>query len=478
MVGLDAAQHARAEELLKQATSNMLMTWKGYGNQVVPMLSNTIKPALKGIADVTEMVGEATVRTGNVIEQAGHEKWGRFKEQVVATSTAIGKGAEEILRFGRDIGVTNPQLEALVGGIGRLAEGIGGIASGNLIQGITSGILGLQGIVGSLFGNSPAEMARRRILQENSDRLKELRGTIGNLLDASSPGATIAKFQGVTQAQITQMIAAGMEKQTGSANFGKLKASGLTSFLASMGLSLGDMRTLAKDMGIDLGESNGYFDPARIAQFFAAINSSEFAQFGQDEFSDRQDFLSKYFKVAGITDPGQQAEFSKAELAKFSPYLADLIKQFDINTPEGRAALQQAFAGIFQNMNNGTFDVANFGQLTGSEFVEFIEYFTDLMGEIGGGFPTGGTSAASPFPGGPPTTSAPITVTQAAAVELLTPIMETAANTLRTAEAVEQLLGMVGSGALGGTGAGGLGLDAFDAALQASRDLSSAAGVS
>jgi len=470
MVGLDAAQHARAEELLKQATSNMLMTWKGYGNQVVPMLSNTIHPALKGIADVTDMVGEATERTGEKIEQAGHEKWGRFKDQVAATGYAIADGANEIRNFGREIGITNPELDAMITGIGKLAEGIGGIASGNLMQGIASGIAGLQGIVGTLFGNSPAEQARRALLRANTEGLEKLRAGIGDLMRATTPGGKLASFADFAN-EFTPDAAFDGRSRGGPAQLAKE--------LAKYGLTIADLNDIAKQEGVDFdfNKFRGGADMEVLNMVLAKIKASEYGQFGQDTFGERQDVLARYFKVAGITDPGQQARFTEAEIAKFSPFLADLIKQFDIDTPEGRAGLQQAFAGILQRMDNGTFDEENFGHLTGAEFVGAIESFTELLGEMGGGFPAGGVGTASPFPGGAPTTSAPVTVTQAAAVELLTPIMETAANTRLSAEELTRIRALMESGAFASAGTGGVSVDALDAVLQASRDLSNASGV-
>jgi hypothetical protein len=477
MQNMTAADYRKAEELLKQTHLNMLMKWSGLNRELVPMIREPVLQLKPIITEFGEQVAKAAP------DQAQHEKWGRLKNSIAETGTAIGKGAEEILRFGRDIGVTNPQLEALVGGIGRLAEGIGGIASGNLIGGIASGILGLQGIVGSLFGNSPAEQARKAMLERNTDALTRLRGSIGDLMTANTPGATIAKFRGVS----FESVVSGSFHTGKDNNYGKLSAAGVSRILMKAGLTLTDMRTLAKDLNIDLGEKDGFFDPARIQQFFQAMNSSEFARFDQT-FAGQQDFLQTYFNVAGITDPGQQAAFAAANLGKIDPasgkpnngFLSDLIGQYDLDTPEGRAGLQTAFAGILQNLNNGTFDVGEFGELTGSQFVQFIEYFTGLLQQMGSGG-AGAVAASGPsFSATAPSGAAPVTVTAQAAADLLGPITETAVNTRRTAEGMEQLLGLVGSGALSPTiVSGGLGnsMEQIDAALAAERDLRAAAGV-
>lgn len=388
-------------------------------------------------------------------------KWERLKAEIGETGAAIGKGAEEILRFGRDIGATNPELEQLIGGIGRLAEGIGGIASGNLIGGLASGILGLQGIVGSLFGNGPEEQARRNLLRQNSERLRQLKDSIGDLMASQSSGATIAKAQGLDFGFLT----AG-----GDNGVGRMQRLGaLGSFLNSQGLTMSDFESILKDLGIDWGnwKTDGV-SSAMIQQLMTGLANFEPGQFDQS-FGGQQDFLQRYFNVAGIDSPALQAEFARNNLVGKNDFLANLIGGFDLNTAGGRAGLQEAFAQIFQQLNNGTFDVAQFGQLTGSEFVDFIEYFTGLLDQMGGGAASGGSATFDA-----PSTGLPVSVTAEAATTLLEPLTAIVEYTRRTAEALEAgNLGSITIGSLNTRVAGESNpmTDRFNEDLQVLRDL-------
>lgn len=393
-------------------------------------------------------------------------KWERLKSQIGETGASIGKGAEQILRFGRDIGSVNPQLESLIGGIGRLAEGIGGVAKGDLLGGISSAVLGLQGIVGGLFGNSPEEQARKQLLRENSQRLRELRDKVGDLLTAQSSGATIAKAQGL---DLTRFRAGDDD-----ANDRMQRLAGLGAYLGSQGLTMSDFSSVLGDLGIDWGawQKDG-ITRAMIKQLQDGLANFEPAQFDQS-FGGQQDFLERYFGVAGIEDPAMQAEFARVNLIGKSDYLASLIGGANLTTAGGRSALRTQFAEIFQQLNNGTFNAGNFGQLTGSEFTDFIEYFIGLMDQMGAGAPSTGVAssvARAVTAGVSESFAAPSGTTGAASGEITGHLSAIENNTRVSAEELARIRSAVESAVVSTADRMGVTRDMIDQWLQSERDL-------
>ena len=429
----DRATHEEAERLYRNGVSRIL----GEYAKIEPRMAEV------NLAVRTELanVGVALDTQGKRVE-GSVERWERLKSEIGETATSIGKGAEEILRLGRDIGAVNPQLEQLIGGIGRLAEGIGGIAkattAGGLFGAMASAVLGLQGIVGSLFGNSPAEQARKELLRKNTVALDRLRDQVGDLMASQSSGATIAKFKGLD----FSLLAGGGDSKAD--RIGRLASLG--QMLRSKGLTVGDFETMLADLGIDAGDwRKEGFSSGVMQQIVQGLKDWEPHQFDQS-FGGQQDFLQRYFGVAGIDDPALQAEFAKTNLKGKSDWLANLIGGFDLNTAEGRSGLQEAFAQVFQQLNNGTFNAANFGQLTGSEFVEFIEYFSDLIKQMGG---SGTGTGSATYGTMQETTSVPAPVTIAA--ESATVLSEIALNTGLTVEELKGIRAVLEAGALGTT---------------------------
>lgn len=444
MEGMTAEDRAKAEQLLKDEHTKLLLKWAKLDQDLKPVMRE-IGMTLKGpILDFGSVVEDTA-------EDAGDD-FDAMNNRIAETAYQIADAAFAMSDFAQQAGVADSQIAGLAEGIGRLAEGIGGIASGDLLGGIQSAVSGLQGIVGSLFGDSPAERARKALLAKNTEALLKLRDSVGDLERTMTPGAQIAGFQQLSQANRDKLAAYGDAFKT----HGGIKTSEFAKILAGMGVTISQMESVAKDMGIDLGAADGRIDGDAIRSFFDAISAFEPNRIGQG-FEDQQSFLADYFKVAGITDPAQQAAFLQQNAGQFSPFLANLLGGADLSTDSGRAALQQQFAGIFQQLQNGTFNTADFGQLTGSQFREFIVGFTDLLGEIGTGIPSIPTGSATSF-------DAPSVLTAASVAETTTTLVGIEANTRRTADNTELLVKLLAPTA----GGGGLNPDEM---LAVTRDL-------
>jgi hypothetical protein len=298
--------------------------------------------------------------------------------------------ARGAVSLAREFGLVDDNAASVLNNVINLADTIKNIGAkvgaGDLVAIIGS----TMGILSGIFNGNPAHAA---LIRKNNDALVELARSNGLLLRSQSTGAqiTAAKagiggFEGLL----------GITGNSTGINETRLKA--FRGVLQSLGLTLGDAERMSKDMnGIDLGIENGGISKGAIQAFIDGLKIAKFGQFEQN-FAGQQDYLSRYFDIAGITDPATQAAMIADNLGKDSPFLANLVKSFDLNTEAGRSGLRAAFTDILQQLNADTFDVANFGGLTGADFVGFLGDFTDLMSQIGTGF--GGSGATGGGGGG------------------------------------------------------------------------------
>jgi hypothetical protein len=213
-------------------------------------------------------------------------------------------------------------------------------------------------------------------------------------MNMDAPGAKLAKFED---------LAGGLQSLTGGggdrgtemvrfANFAKM--------LFQNGLSVADAEGLARNMGMDLGIEDSRLSAGALKQFVDAIKSSEFSQFDQS-FTGQMDFIDTLLGVSGSTDPRDRMKLILDRLAgpEGSPYLASL---FGAGGPQGldtasAEEIREQLVKILTDMNAGTFNTANFGELRGSDFVRTIETLADLLSQVAGASP------APPSPGGTPT---------------------------------------------------------------------------
>lgn len=295
--------------------------------------------------------------------------------------------ARGAISLAKEFGVIDDNAANVLGNVVNLADTLknmsGKASAGDIVSIIGSAV----GILNGLFNGNPAHMA---LIRKNSDALVALTRSNGLLLRAQSTGAQV---EAIKRALPSLESIAGVK---GEGGVGKTRFNAFRSILESLGLTVSDAEQMAKDMGgFDLGIAGGAMSQAGLTAFIDAIKTANFGQFGQG-FGDQQDFLSRYFDVAGITDPATQAAMIADKLGKDSPFLANLVKGFDLGSEEGRKGLRAAFTDILSQLNAGTFSTGNFGGLTGAEFADFIGSFTELISGIGTGFgagaPGGGTT--------------------------------------------------------------------------------------
>lgn len=338
---------------------NRVVTAQKTGNTIAKASWDTIIDGIDGVYG-------SSVKTAGAIEKVDHN---------------TANAARGAISLAREFGAIDDNAANVLGNVVNLADTLKNMGASASAGDIVAIIGSAVGILNGLFNGNPAHMA---LIRKNSDALMALTRSNGLLLRSQSTGA---------QVEAIKQALPGLENLAtvkGDGGVGKSRFGAFRAILEGLGLTVSDAEQMAKDMGgFDLGIAGGSMSQAGLQAFIEAIKTANFGQFGQG-FADQQDFLSRYFDVAGITDPATQAGMIADKLGKDSPFLAELVKRFDLSSEQGRKDLREAFAGILTQLNAGTF-TGSFGNLTGADFVDFIGSFTDLIGGIGTGFGAGGT---------------------------------------------------------------------------------------
>lgn len=304
----------------------------------------------------------------------------------VKTAPAVGDVGDEIynaargaISLGNEMGVIDDTAASVLNNVVNLSDslknGLAGISAGNLIGAIGS----LAGILGSMFSDGPQEKARKELIQKNTQRLQELRDRMGELLNISTPGGKIAGFQGVSA---DELIASGFHVGPSGAKVG---VGQIGQFLASKGLSITDMRDMAKEFGIDLGDDGKNFSIDGIRAFFGVLNSQQLTGFGPGlgGLVGRSDFLtgvtggSAGDSLAGIGAALSSGSGSSALGGLFSGLnLGDGIDATEA------AVIRQRTVGLAGRFAGGGVSAAEMGGASNAEFIAFIQRIIDLLGNI------------------------------------------------------------------------------------------------
>lgn len=451
-------------EINAEAERQTRATWLLSSDFILEQVNRVVKAQKVG-ADVAKAAWD-TILDGMDGVYGSSVKTAGAIEKVDNNTVNAARGA---ISLAREFGAIDENAASVLNNVVNLADTLSNIGekvgAGDLVSIIGASV----GILNGLFNGNPAHMA---LIRKNIDSLEELTRSNGLLLRAQSTGAKVAAAkEGLAGFEdIAKIVGT-------SAGINATRFQGFRGLLQSLGLTMGDAEQIAKDMGIDLGIENGGISQGAVQAFVDGLKTANFGKVG-DTFADRTDFLDRYFKVAGISDPALQAAFIADAIKEDNAFLADLLKKYDVNTVEGREGLRAEFVSIMQRMQNGTFDSSLFGNLSGADFLGFIESFTDLMGNIGSGFASGvgiggGAVTGASFSG---VTFA--TGSYDLGVKLFDPIgrMDTnlaeAVSILRDIRAINISIGTINGGDPAAFRSAAL--DAINEALAAERDLSSA----
>lgn len=283
-------------------------------------------------ADAAEKDMNATLATAHLIEEAtrGAIQLGQaFGAVDDATAAVLSNLAQVAANVG-------PMIKA----IQQLKAGTGGV--GNVIATSLPVLGGIASLVGSLFGDSPEEKARRAALEHNSEVIEKLTQTVGELGLAGVSGRGFASASAAAQKfdTIQGLIGAGLTNRGGAGDF-SVAGNALEAQLNALGTSKQQLQDLADSVGLQVNffTKNSIELAEAFKQLNAALQQLELTQFAHT-FAGQLDELQARFQIFDIKDPIQQLQQLIALQAK-------AYKDSNGNSvPIGSSAIANAFAGL------------------------------------------------------------------------------------------------------------------------------------
>jgi len=401
---------------------------------------------------------KAAVLTGEALEQAVKgvnaavdetlEKQPKVKVNFDLIKDEVFAIAEEALRAAEQFGLINGDAYQTLGYVKDLVVAIDGLKGASFTQvlaGLPGVIASLTGLLGTIFGDSAADRERKQILRDNTNRLRELTEVTGDLVDARSPGRTIAGVGSVLGSFLSSTDF-GELFGNNPKDFGKNVENLLDSALRKSGLSLADLDEVAKDLRIQIRRKDGTLDLNALSKLLTAIQSADTGAPGT--FKGRLRTLDTGLQIGAV---GKDQEFGKLLGISGDNAITRLLKDFDPNDRAGGIAkLQQLFADLAA----GKLSLGDLGDLSRSEFEDLIVRLIGILQSDQSispfTLPTG-----TPNAGGVPSASVGLDTLNDLTVESNTYLADILA-TLQTFRPAAPPALPVGFGAAGTISAGGL----------------------
>lgn len=335
----------------------------------------------------TVQAAEATLAgQQNIAEAKSVDSAERLLDLVQDTSSAALGIATAFL--GAESSITR-----MIGGVAQVASGFARIAEsakaaggfGALFSsgaGLASALPGLGAIIGGLGAISsltrrrdPAEEQRLKVLQENTQRLAELRDRIGDVVLSASGRDVAAIRNAVTTG--TRVI--GRDQQTDEdiiAEF-DLPINAILADLRRAGVSLEDLRKVAADFGITLSESPTV---EQLRQLQEAIR-----KFSLSQLLDTLDGELRRLELKARIDPatfgGLNGIVEKVKIfagPNGVPAIAAALEGLDLTSAAGRADAITRLRALFDNIAD--LDLGALGDLSPDTFLDaLVELITGLQ---------------------------------------------------------------------------------------------------
>ena len=292
--------------------------------------------------------------------------------------------ARGAISLANEFGTIDDQTASVLNNVVNLADslknGLAGISAGNLVGAVGA----LTGILGTMFSDGPQEKARRELILKNTQRLQELKDRMGDLLNISTPGGKITSFQGLNG---EQLVMSNLDRSSVT-QFGRnVSVASLSKSLAAQGLSVTDMRELAKELGIDLGDTGTMFSADGVRAFFKAISSGQFTGFDNSLSGD----LSRLDFTNGATGGGSSSFLSGLAGilggANGSSALGGLFG--GVTTSDGidageAATIRGRTTNLATRFANGQVSSAELGGASNADFIRIIELILSKLDDIAG----------------------------------------------------------------------------------------------
>lgn len=327
--------------------------------RAVPVTLDGVTRGATGAGAAVAGAGEAT------------EKSKESFEKVVRTAGDAAHGLGLIDDAGK--GVVNTMLNV-------------GSAISDAIKGgwTAGGVIGVVAGVGSLLkglfgGKSPAQLAAERELRKNTETIAENSRRVGDLTRLSSSGGKLASVQSVL-AGLGDAIS-DLGGKGGGALGDRVRQGRFTGILAGalsgVGLGIGDLDSVAKDLGITIRNSEGAFIVQGLRDLLALLGEIEPTKFAET-FEGAREKLRSEVDLFDLSDAEQARRLAAiAGGALGSGVLGQRLGGLDFGTAEGRAAGLDAIRQMFTDLPG--LSAGDLGGLTGSQFLEVLQDLKALL---------------------------------------------------------------------------------------------------
>ncbi len=349
--------------------------------------------ALGDIGLSLEDIGNANI-TGN--------NWDKAADDIAAVGNALGQ-------VGDQLGFIDEQGQQAIRAMVDLGRAI---ASGDILGVVT----GLASLGSAVFGKDATEREHDRILQQNTDAVKQL---------------TQAQLAPISREDFTQ-AGAGLSQAVDAGNISKfselldvehladLGTAQIEAELNRFGVSLVELDRIARANGIQLFDDSGRLIKGSVEELNAAIESGaiNLAMFGRSLAEETNRVTLRSRLTGAEQDPAQAFENQLQGLRGVGAgAIADLF-----GNPANEAAVRQAALNLLSQFEAGTIDLAALG-ITEEELIAFLGSTADYLDSFGesvndatnrlndfnlpSGFKAAALAALAATPGGPTLPAAP-----------------------------------------------------------------------
>lgn len=349
-----------------------------------------IVAAHRAQADATEQVADNTEDASTAAQTLR-----RTTAQTVGLVADIARGA---IGVAQAFGAASDNAAAMLQNVITVADALPGLISeldkigkldelGNpvpvdatAIAGGLFGVLGgLAGLLSGFFGESADSKRDREIREQNTAAIRRLT----KAFESGLTGSTVTQLRAAVTAllgnqdEIKGPLENGLER---SLDRGAVKA-----ILRDLGLSLKDLKDLAKELGITLNTSSAADFIDSLKQLRRALKEVEFRAFAES-FAGELAFLQARANLLNLDNPIDQLEaIQKAAAGKFgSPVLTEALKGLDLTTAGGREEATQRLLELLDKLNTeGGLSDTDLGGLSSEELLDLINQIGDLLDQLG-----------------------------------------------------------------------------------------------
>lgn len=384
--GAVSAALKEQEQVTKDTIANLKAWYKILDEQVVSYKDTvkTLAPAIKEAMDTRAIQGQQLALDAS--KEAADKAFAAIK--LHGTLPPLIKPVESAVLGVRD-GLLDAATSALdvvdkFGGMDDNAKAVlescikvVGQLDSMATKGLTFG--GVAGVIGGVASIVQMMMAsdkeRQNLLRQNNERLSELSDGIGNL-DLNLSGGDMTKGADALEAIMPFVN-------------DPLKFDKILEILGQKGVTLGDLKRMADELGIKITGKDGMIDPSLLPQLLAAIKATGPAQVGKS-FGDQLSFFKESQRLSGSSGI---TRFS--DLATFATNIGQTSLLDGIDWANPTRARSQLF-GLLTQLNNGGIPQASLGNFTGGQFRSLITEMIDgIDASVSSSGSSGGAGGAS-----------------------------------------------------------------------------------